>query len=740
MKKALCSLMAFSVLVVLITSGCGGGDTSSTTIPAPTSSNQWVKVDSISTTETSTHLSGSAWVSDSWVALHCSGLACLYDTSIDNYPGVDVTYSNLTTGASGTAASYYGGGTDWKHLWSATVPVIYGENAIQISVYDPDGKGGTITVTVVAVPAAPDQLRADPGDGQVTLSWFGVPDATDYTIYWATSPGVTKATGNGIPLADSPFVHTGLTNGLTYYYVVTATLNGVESGESQEVSTVAGLPSAPTGVAATAGNGQNTIRWDAAPRAASYNIYWSTTSDITKATGTKIPNVASPYVHAGLTNYTTYYYVVTTENSYGESIISAEVSVAPQSAPRAPALGTATSARSQVTVTWSGADAQATTYNIYWSTAPGVTKATGTKIPNVSSPYVHTGLTNYTTYYYVVTAENVFGESASSQEALATPPWTDTVVDCTGTSLTSDSIAVDSRNKVHISYNWYGSEYRPGYGWSYTYHLMYATDAGGSWVTSARDQYGLYSSIALDANDYVHISYLSSGLKYVTNKAGRWDIYPVDTTGDYTSLAMDRNGNAHISYVDRIGGGILKYATNASGAWVTSTVEGAARNAGPSSLAVGSNNAVHICYEDRNDSTLKCAENSSGAWNISAVTTQYTLHASMAMDARDVIHVSYFDFGGLKYATNRSGSWVSTVVDADPGMLAYSDITVDAGGSVHIVYLGYKLNYATNTSGVWRSSPIMQYGGSEPRIALGSNNSVHISRIRGNCLVSTSDQ
>jgi len=78
-------------------------------------------------------------------------------------------------------------------------------------------------------------------------------------------------------------------------------------------------PSAPTGVSATAADSQVTISWSSVSGATSYNIYWSTTSGVTKTTGTKITNATSPYSHTGLTNGTTYYYVVTAVNGYGES-------------------------------------------------------------------------------------------------------------------------------------------------------------------------------------------------------------------------------------------------------------------------------------------------------------------------------------------------------------------------------------------------------------------------------------
>ncbi|GAF99391.1 unnamed protein product, partial [marine sediment metagenome] len=88
-------------------------------------------------------------------------------------------------------------------------------------------------------------------------------------------------------------------------------------------------PSVPTTVTATSGNEEITISWDSVTDATSYNIYWSTSQGVTKDTGTKISAFSSPYTHTGLTNGTTYYYVVTAENSYGESDESGEVSATP---------------------------------------------------------------------------------------------------------------------------------------------------------------------------------------------------------------------------------------------------------------------------------------------------------------------------------------------------------------------------------------------------------------------------
>lgn len=88
-------------------------------------------------------------------------------------------------------------------------------------------------------------------------------------------------------------------------------------------------PFAPTGVTAIADIEQATISWNAVQGATAYHIYWATTPAVTKTGGIKIACVASPYIHTGLTRGTTYYYIVTAEDSSGESAPSAEVSATP---------------------------------------------------------------------------------------------------------------------------------------------------------------------------------------------------------------------------------------------------------------------------------------------------------------------------------------------------------------------------------------------------------------------------
>lgn len=121
--------------------------------------------------------------------------------------------------------------------------------------------------------------------------------------------------------------------GYQSYNGSTTILKGTTANQNIQMTSTTTAPSAPTGLSATAGSGQVTISWSSVSGATSYNIYWSTAAGVTKTNGTKLSNVTSPYPHTSLTNGTTYYYVMTAVNSYGESSESSQISATPQAIP-----------------------------------------------------------------------------------------------------------------------------------------------------------------------------------------------------------------------------------------------------------------------------------------------------------------------------------------------------------------------------------------------------------------------
>jgi fibronectin type 3 domain-containing protein len=269
-------------------------------------------------------------------------------------------------------------------------------------------------------PPAPTNLVATPGNAQVSLSWNASSGATSYNVKRSTTSGgpyTTIATG----VTATNFTNTQLTNGTTFFYVVSAVNAAGESGNSNQASaTPLGTPPpAPTGLTATAGNAQVSLTWNASSGASSYNVKRSTTSGgpfTTIATGV----TSTSFTNTGLTNGTTFFFVVSAVNSAGESGNSNQASATPQLAvPPAPTGLTATAGNAQVSLTWN-ASSGATSYNVKRSTTSGgpfTTIATGV----TSTSFTNTGLTNGTTFFFVVSAVNSAGESGNSNQASATP-------------------------------------------------------------------------------------------------------------------------------------------------------------------------------------------------------------------------------------------------------------------------------------------------------------------------------
>jgi hypothetical protein len=189
-------------------------------------------------------------------------------------------------------------------------------------------------------PGKPSGVSATAGDSQVTVSWtaptLGTP--TSYNVYYATAadvtPGAAGVTKVAVANAATSTVISGLTNGTTYYFVVTSVNANGESGISSEKSATPAAtlqpPASPNGVTLTAGTGLVTVLWNTKPTATSYNIYYAassstTTADLLTGTPIKVPATSDPQATTqsfdvtGLTASTTYAFVVTSQNAAGES-------------------------------------------------------------------------------------------------------------------------------------------------------------------------------------------------------------------------------------------------------------------------------------------------------------------------------------------------------------------------------------------------------------------------------------
>lgn len=367
---------------------------------------------------------------------------------------------------------------------------------------------------------------------------------------------------------------------------------------------------------------------------------------------------------------------------------------------------------------------EAESYNIYYSYDPGVSKHKYfEKISNIiNSPYIHTGLTNGKTYYYILTSVNAINESCGSNEINATPsPWSinDTPKDikyplflssnphiaidsnnnfhsCEGglrystnssgswvdyylddsTEFESSSIAIDDNNKVHIIYSqgyWYNSS-----------TLKYVTNYTGSWSFYTIDS-GWDSKIVIDSNNKIHTCYnFHDNFKYATNSSGMWQIYEIPICSDYFSLAIDNNDKLHISWFNHIDGD-LQYTTNFSGEWINYSVDTVGWVGTNNSITTDSDNKIHISYVDNSTSNLKYAANTTGSWLTQVIdNTCNAVKTSIGCDSNNKIYILYEDgitndITHTKYATNSSGVWKTYTLDT---AAYHSNIIIDPNDRV----------------------------------------------------------
>jgi fibronectin type 3 domain-containing protein len=288
----------------------------------------------------------------------------------------------------------------------------------RVSAMNAGGEGAESAVaaaTPVAPPAAPTGLAAAAANREITLTWATSARATSYLVKRAEASGgphAEIATAVGLSHQD-----TGLENGKSYFYVVTAVNAGGESAPSAETqATPVDPPATPTGVAATAGNNQVLINWTAVPGATYYRIKRATDKRGPYVTVGSVSRIT--FIDGDVENGQAYFYVVHSLNAGGRSAHSTRVSATPVPPPPAPLRVIALAGNFRVSLTWEGVET-ATGYSIKRATDPNGPWATVARVPQTS--YLDAAVSNGTTYYYRVRSATGVVKGPLSVQVQATP-------------------------------------------------------------------------------------------------------------------------------------------------------------------------------------------------------------------------------------------------------------------------------------------------------------------------------
>lgn len=274
-----------------------------------------------------------------------------------------------------------------------------------IEAYDADGNVARSGYAATRTPRieAPTGLEARPAQTEVTLNWPTIADATQYQLTRSTAANGTYTVIGTVNAPTTTYTDTGLTPATTYYYRLSAVVNGTVGDPSDPVAvtTVAAGLDAPLNVRAVA------------QTATSVQVDWNPVTGATGYSITRAQNVDGPYTLAGtsatttftdtgLTPATIYYYRVHAYNGSTTGPDSATAVVATMADTIEPptnltAIG---NSPSSIRLNWTPPASVVDGYRIYRSpTIDGTYTQVGT---TNGTEYIDTNLTAGTTYYYKV--------------------------------------------------------------------------------------------------------------------------------------------------------------------------------------------------------------------------------------------------------------------------------------------------------------------------------------------------
>jgi Malectin domain/Fibronectin type III domain len=202
-----------------------------------------------------------------------------------------------------------------------------------------------------SVPGTPSATATS--SSQISLTWgastAGSSCTVSYNVFRSATSGFTPSSSNLIASSvETPsYEDSGLAASTTYYYVIeaadgagTSAASAQAAGTTQGVGGCVTVPSAPTGLTATASSSSAIgLTWNAVTPPAnctiiSYSLYRSTTSGFTPSSSTLIVSnvTTTSFSDTGLSASTTYYYIVEALDADGSSPASTQASAMTQAA------------------------------------------------------------------------------------------------------------------------------------------------------------------------------------------------------------------------------------------------------------------------------------------------------------------------------------------------------------------------------------------------------------------------
>jgi len=288
------------------------------------------------------------------------------------------------------------------------------------------GAGASVSVTPATVPDAPTNVTATSNnDATSTITWSapltnGGAPVGSYTVSVSPSVPVPPAC---LATTALTCTITGLTNGTTYSFTVTAA-NRIGAGAGASTTATPGtVPSAPLDPLATSYNDSSSVvTWSTPATNGGYtNLTYQVTVSPLVTTPAGLTSLAAcaattstTCTIAGLTNGTTYTFTIAATNVVGVGP-SASTTALPATVPSAPLNVVGIGANASAILHWTAPASNGGTPIIGYT----VTSAPlGLTCTSVTTTCTVTGLTNEQNYTFSVTATNAAGTGPASVASL----------------------------------------------------------------------------------------------------------------------------------------------------------------------------------------------------------------------------------------------------------------------------------------------------------------------------------
>ena len=250
--------------------------------------------------------------------------------------------------------------------------------------------------------------------GQNILTWDNAAGAVNYKIYWGLN---ASSITNVISNVQSPYSHSGLTDGTEYYYQVAGfdTL----AAEIARSNTALGIPGASAVLTVNSTYEENDLIWAGVAGATQYNVYWSTNPGVTKLSSV-FSNSLAIFKHTSLIGGKQYYYRIGAVFGSMETLSNEIAATAKTVLGAVYGFSGESNSATTNTLYWQPLNG-AVSYNLYWSVNPGVSSSS-TKIAGATSPYTHTGRTSDVVYFYRIAGVDASGREGTlsgEQKAIA---------------------------------------------------------------------------------------------------------------------------------------------------------------------------------------------------------------------------------------------------------------------------------------------------------------------------------